>query len=130
MKTLSITTSQGEEFVNITDAVREVVRDAACTDGACVVFCPHTTAGLTINECADPDVVRDMLVALADSVPEERPWRHGEGNAPAHVKASLVGSSVTIPVHDGRLSLGTWQGVFLCEFDGPRTRGVKVQILS
>ncbi|MFC2082922.1 secondary thiamine-phosphate synthase enzyme YjbQ [Candidatus Bipolaricaulota bacterium] len=126
MKSISVLTSQQEEFQDITDLVNALVRQSSCEDGVCHVFCPHTTAGLTINECADPAVVLDMKAALASLIPDEGLWQHAEGNSPAHVKASLVGSSVMIPVVGGRLALGTWQGVFLCEFDGPRTREVWV----
>lgn len=127
MKPLTISTSQQEEFVNITDLVADIVRQSAPKDGVCIVFCPHTTAGLTINECADPAVTVDMKTAFGRLVPDEGHWRHLEGNSPAHVKASLVGSSVMIPVVAGKLKLGTWQGIFLCEFDGARTREVWVQ---
>jgi secondary thiamine-phosphate synthase enzyme len=95
-------------------------------NGAALVYCPHTTAGLTINENADPDVVRDMHDVLGRLVPCDAGYRHCEGNADSHVKASLMGSSVTIPVMDGQLQLGTWQGIYLCEFDGPRSRNVIV----
>ena len=95
-------------------------------DGVVTVFIPHTTCGVTINENADPDVVTDMLAALARMVPWEAGYRHGEGNAAAHVKASLMGFSAQVAVADGKLQLGTWQGIFLCEFDGPRVREVKV----
>ena len=93
-----------------------------------MVYCPHTTAGVTINEHADPDVARDIQDWLDEAVPRRRGWRHLEGNADGHVKAALVGSSVTIPVAEGRLLLGTWQGVFFCEFDGPRTRHLEVRV--
>jgi len=106
------------------------VRESKVAAGLCVVYVPHTTAGVTINENADPSVRRDMLMALARAVPDSLPYTHGEGNAPAHVKASLVGSSVSVVIQDGRLRLGTWQGIFLCEFDGPRERHVLVKTLS
>ena len=130
MKSLMISTSQREEFLDITDLVNDIVRESSLEDGVCFVFCPHTTAGLTINECADPAVVVDMKVAFRHLVPDEGHWQHIEGNSPAHVKASLIGSSVMIPVAGGKLRLGTWQGVFLCEFDGPRKREVWVQSVS
>ena len=95
-------------------------------DGVVTVFIPHTTCGVTINENADPDVVIDMLAALERMVPWEAGYRHGEGNSAAHVKASLMGFSVQVPVADGRLQLGTWQGIYLCEFDGPRVREVRI----
>ena len=130
MKSIAISTSQREEFVDITDRVNEIVRQSSPEDGICYVFCPHTTAGLTINECADPAVVVDMKVAFGKLVPDEGRWLHLEGNSPAHVKASLTGSSLMIPVIGGSLRLGTWQGIFLCEFDGPRTREVWVRTES
>ncbi|MEE8593178.1 MAG: secondary thiamine-phosphate synthase enzyme YjbQ [Candidatus Bipolaricaulota bacterium] len=130
MKSIAISTSQREEFVDITDRVNEIVRQSSPEDGICYVFCPHTTAGLTVNECADPAVVVDMKVAFGKLVPDEGRWLHLEGNSPAHVKASLTGSSLMIPVIGGSLRLGTWQGVFLCEFDGPRTREVWVRTES
>jgi len=130
MKSIAISTSQREEFVDITDRVNDIVRQSSPEDGICYVFCPHTTAGLTINECADPAVVVDMKVAFGELVPDEGRWLHLEGNSPAHVKASLTGSFLMIPVIAGSLRLGTWQGVFLCEFDGPRTREVWVRTES
>ena len=130
MKVLSILTSQRDEFLNITDLVNVCVQESSLEEGICFVFCPHTTAGLTINECADPAVVLDMKAAFGHLVPDEGPWRHLEGNSPAHVKATLVGSSVMVPVVEGTMKLGTWQGVFLCEFDGPRTREIWVKTTS
>lgn len=130
MKPIRISTSRREEFLLITNPVNEVVQAAGMKDGICFVFCPHTTAGLTINECADPAVAADMKAAFGRLVADEGHWQHLEGNSPAHVKASLVGSSVGIPVVNGKLKLGTWQGIFLCEFDGPRTREVWVQTWS
>lgn len=116
------------EFVNITS---EVARTIPSTfSGVCNVFCQHTTAGLTVNENADPDVIHDLLGALERLAPwKHADYRHMEGNSAAHLKASLMGSSVTVPVANGRLILGTWQSVFFCEFDGPRSRRVVVQLL-
>jgi len=122
--TISIKTSNHEQFVDITAQVQQAITEIGATDGICTVFSPHTTAGLTINEHADPDVARDILSFLRDAVQEDGAWTHAEGNSPAHVKASLLGSSVTVIVERGRLHLGTWQGIFFCEFDGPRARGV------
>ena len=122
--TISIKTSNHEQFVDITMQVQQAITEIGATDGICTVFSPHTTAGLTINEHADPDVARDILSFLRDAVQEDGAWTHAEGNSPAHVKASLLGSSVTVIVERGRLHLGTWQGIFFCEFDGPRARGV------
>ena len=130
MKVLSILTSQREEYLNITDLLNGFVQELSLEKGICFVFCPHTTAGLTINECADPAVVLDMKVAFEHLVPDGEHWQHLEGNSPAHVKASLVGSSVMVPVVEGAMKLGTWQGVFLCEFDGPRTREIWVETTS
>ena len=124
MKPISIRTRQHTEFVNITAQVREAAVALGLKDGAVTVFVPHTTAGVTINENADPDVVSDMVAALERMVPWEAGYAHGEGNAAAHVKASLMGSSVRVLVEDGALQLGTWQGIYFCEFDGPRQRQV------
>ena len=118
-----------EGFIDITGQVRRVVAAGAVQNGLCQIFVPHTTAGVTINENADPDVVADMLTALKQMVPN-LPYRHGEGNSPAHVKSSLVGCSITVPISEGRLCLGTWQGIYFCEFDGPRTRKVWVQLVG
>jgi len=122
--TINIKTSSHEQFVDITTQVQQAIMEIGSKDGICTVFCPHTTAGLTINEHADPAVAHDIISFLHDAVPEKRAWTHAEGNSPAHVKASLLGSSVAVIVERGRLHLGTWQGIFFCEFDGPRTRKV------
>jgi len=115
-------------MINITDRVRETLRENGATSGVCIVYCPHTTAGITINENADPDVVRDMLFALDKTYPDRPEFRHAEGNSAAHLKASAMGSSATILIHEGRLLLGIWQGVYFCEFDGPRKRHFYVKI--
>ena len=118
-----IETSKRSELVAVTEKVADAVREAGIGEGIVTVYVPHTTAGVTVNENADPDVARDMLAQLEEMVPWRQPfYAHGEGNSAAHVKASLMGSSVTLLVSDGRLALGTWQGGFFCEFDGPRTR--------
>jgi len=130
MEELLFETAEKEVLLDITEAVEEAVRRSGLRDGICFVFCPHTTAGLTINESADPAVRRDIVRALDRLVEDDAGWEHAEGNSPAHIKASLIGSSVTIGVSDGRLELGTWQGVFLCEFDGPRRRRVWVRTVS
>jgi secondary thiamine-phosphate synthase enzyme len=127
---LDVRTSAREEFVEITAEVGRTVRESGLDDGAALVYCPHTTAGLTINENADPDVARDMIDVMQRLVPCDAGYRHCEGNADSHVKASLMGSSVIVPVRGGELQLGTWQGVYLCEFDGPRSRSVLVSTLS
>jgi secondary thiamine-phosphate synthase enzyme len=131
MYTFEVRTTARNQFVEITDEVRAAVRRAGVKAGVCVVYCPHTTAGLTIQENADPDVVRDMLLWLGQHVPKDVPgFRHAEGNSDSHLKASLVGSSVTLIVDAGDVVLGRWQGVYFCEFDGPRTRQVYVQIIG
>lgn len=121
-----INTRQHSQMVDITAEVQRVVAESRTRDGVAHIFCPHTTAGLTINEHADPSVAADILEALEKAVPWRANYRHTEGNAAAHVKASLMGSSVTVLVEAGRLVLGTWQGIFFCEFDGPRSRRVLV----
>ncbi len=118
-----------EGFYNITDKVQETVAQSGIKDGLCVVYCPHTTAGITINENADPDVVRDMLIGLDKAFPDRAEFRHMEGNSAAHLKSSCVGVSETVIVRDGKLVLGVWQGVYFCEFDGPRTRRVFVSVV-
>ncbi len=130
MEILSVRTSGRDEMVDITGEVADAVRRAGVTTGHCVVFVPHTTAGVTINEHADPDVADDIVAALDRMVPWDGPYLHGEGNSAAHVKASLVGSSVTIAIDGGSLQLGTWQGIFFCEYDGPRTRKVWVSPIA
>ena len=130
MKTLDIRTNAREEMIDLTPEIEASVAASGVENGLCTVFVPHTTAGITINENADPDVGEDLLAALRRAVPDGAPYRHGEGNSPAHVKASLVGSSVTVIVESGRLRLGTWQGIQLCEFDGPRARKVWINIIG
>ena len=123
MRTITLKTSQRDAMIEVTDQVREYVREIGLEQGQLTVFVPHTTAGVTINENADPDVVQDMLRQLDEMVPWRQPfYRHGEGNSASHVKASMMGSSVTVLVEQGNLRLGTWQGIWFCEFDGPRTR--------
>jgi len=126
MKTFGANTHQRTEFVDITDQVAKAVAEMGVKDGVVTVFVPHTTAGITINENADPDVTADIEKALDRMVPWEAGYRHGEGNSAAHVKASLMGSSVRVIVSGGRLQLGTWQAIYFCEFDGPRSRKVFV----
>jgi secondary thiamine-phosphate synthase enzyme len=117
-----------EALVDVTAKVQAIVDQSGVRAGLCTVFVPHTTAGVTINENADPDVQHDLLLSLRRQVPDLKEFRHGEGNSTAHVKASLLGSSVTVIVEDGRLQLGTWQGIYFGEFDGPRTRKVWVRV--
>ena len=131
MDTFNVQTKRRNEFVDITEPVREALLRSGVRDGIGIVYCPHTTAAITINEHCDPDVVHDMLLWLERAVPHEQPgFLHGEGNSDSHIKASLIGSSATVVVANGDLVLGTWQGVFFCEFDGPRRRAVHVQWLG
>jgi len=123
---LTVQTREQTEFVDITSEVSASVRSSGVTDGCCLVYVPHTTAGVTINESADPAVKADILKVLNQMVPWKAAYRHSEGNSPAHIKSTLVGASQTVPIEDGRLLLGTWQGIFCCEFDGPTTRKVYV----
>lgn len=117
-------------FVDITARVKQIVRESGIDEGLCVVFCPHTTAAITINENADPDVVHDLKLALEDIFPDRRDFRHAEGNSAAHLKSSAIGASETLLVSNGSLTLGTWQGIYFCEFDGPRHRKVYVQVVG
>jgi secondary thiamine-phosphate synthase enzyme len=130
MKTIELRTRSRTEFVPIGDAVAELVAASGVREGCCLVFSPHTTAGITINENADPDVRTDMLKELNSVIPFKDDYLHTEGNSAAHIKASLMGSSATVPVSGGALRLGTWQTLYFCEFDGPRTREVWVQVIS
>jgi secondary thiamine-phosphate synthase enzyme len=130
MAVLHIETHERVQFVDVTGQVAREVAASGVRSGAALVYVPHTTAGVTINENADPSVRRDLGAALERLVPADLPFSHREGNADAHVKASLVGSSVVVPVEDGSLALGTWQGIFFCEFDGPRRRRLVVRMLN
>jgi len=127
--TFEISTRHRCELVDLTRKVQEQVSAAGLKSGLVTVYCPHTTAGITINENADPDVRRDLLFALERAVPNEG-FHHGEGNSDSHTKASMVGPSVTVIVEDGQLQLGTWQSIFFCEFDGPRRRNVWVKVIA
>ncbi|MDI6895407.1 MAG: secondary thiamine-phosphate synthase enzyme YjbQ [Bacillota bacterium] len=126
---LEVQTHARAEMVDITALVDEIVRGARVADGACMVFCPHTTAGVLVTENTDPAVLSDILNQLDRLVPVTGPYQHREGNAHAHIKAALVGCGVTVPVSGGCLALGTWQGIFLAEFDGPRRRRLRVEML-
>lgn len=128
VKEFFVRTNQQVEFAKITPRVQELVNESEITEGVCHIYIPHTTAGITINEGADPDVVRDMTNELNKIVPFEDDYHHREGNSAAHIKTSMMGSSVTTIIQNGKLLLGTWQAIFLCEFDGPRTRRVLVRI--
>jgi secondary thiamine-phosphate synthase enzyme len=128
MDHFTVHTQKRNELVDITGQVKQALGRSGIRQGLVVVYCPHTTAAVTVNEAYDPDVAHDMLLWLERAVPQAQPgFRHGEGNSDSHIKASLVGPSVTLLVEDGELVLGRWQGVFFCEFDGPRTRTVQVQ---
>ncbi|MFZ5592229.1 MAG: secondary thiamine-phosphate synthase enzyme YjbQ [Bacillota bacterium] len=130
MLTLSIQSSHREELIDITGWVNRLLAEQGEIDGLCCLFVPHTTAGIIVNEHADPTVAADVLQHLRQLVPATGSYRHLEGNSDAHIKAVLCGSSLTLPVAGGRLALGTWQGVFFCEFDGPRRRQVQVHIIK
>jgi secondary thiamine-phosphate synthase enzyme len=128
-RTLTVKTHSKTEFIDITRDIEEAIRSEGVDDGVCVVFVPHTTAAVTINESADPSVKSDILMILNKIVPWKEGYGHLEGNSPAHIKSSIIGASEVIAVEGGRLKLGTWQGVFFCEFDGPRSRKVQIRLL-
>jgi len=130
MQEIPVKTRAREEMVDITREVASTVAESGVKDGVCHLNCLHTTAAITINENADPDVKADLLMALRKVVQDGWPYAHAEGNSPAHVKSSLVGASLAIPISGGRLVLGTWQGIIFCEFDGPRSRRVTVTVVS
>jgi secondary thiamine-phosphate synthase enzyme len=125
--TLSIRTRDRSEMVDITSQVEGELRRSGLEDGVCFIYVPHTTAGITINENADPSVIADIQATLNKLIPWEGPYSHREGNSAAHIKSTLVGNSVMVLIESGRLKLGTWQGIFLCEFDGPRSRKVHIK---
>ncbi len=130
LEKISVSSKSREEFIDITGQVRQAVKKSGVGEGLCVVYVPHTTAGVTVNENADPSVSRDILAMLTRLVPRNDPdYRHVEGNSDSHVKSTLVGFSHVIPISDSSLTLGTWQGIFFCEFDGPRRRSVLVQVI-
>ncbi len=130
MTSVRVNTQKEQEFVSITRQVEDAVETMGIQNGLCVVYCPHTTAGVTINENADPDVARDLLLALEKAFPNHPEFRHAEGNSAAHARACAVGASVTVPVREGQLALGRWQGIYFCEFDGPRQRQYHIQVLG
>lgn len=129
MKTITVKTNLQTEMIDITGDIQAVLRDEKFTKGLCMLYVPHTTAAITINESADPSVKRDILMVLNQMVPWKADYHHMEGNSPAHVKSSLMGASELIAVDNGRLVLGTWQGVFYCDFDGPRTRKLHIKLI-
>lgn len=130
IKIITTNSSKRTELIDITDAIQDVVSVAHVSEGVCYVNVPHTTAAITINEGADPSVKSDMLKTLNELVPQDARYRHAEGNSDSHLKSSLVGSSISIFIENGRLVLGTWQTVYFCEFDGPRSRKVQVKIIE
>lgn len=130
MHEITVSTTKRNELVDITAKVRDAVSKSGVKEGLCVVYVPHTTAAITVNENADPDVKRDIIAALSRIVPEDAAYSHAEGNSDAHIKSSLVGCSALVPVQGGKPALGTWQCVLLCEFDGPRERKAVVHVLA
>jgi len=130
IKTLNIKSSSKTEFIDITDEIHEAVKESGVKNGICYICVPHTTAGVTINEGADPSVKRDILTTLNRLIPFEGDYRHMEGNSAAHIKSSLVGVSANVLIEDGKAILGTWQSVYFCEFDGPRHRRAIVKIIN
>jgi secondary thiamine-phosphate synthase enzyme len=130
IQTFQVRTSTQTEFIDITRSVQEALKKTGVEDGICIVFISHTTAAVTINENADPSVVHDIVMELNKIVPFKDQYHHMEGNSPAHIKASLLGCSEIVFVESGKLVLGTWQGIFFCEFDGPRNRQVHVKVIS
>jgi secondary thiamine-phosphate synthase enzyme len=129
VKYINVKSKARIEFIDITEMVQDVVKDTGIVKGVCFLFVPHTTAGITINEGADPSVQRDIVNSLSRLIPHEMNYFHREGNADAHIKSTLVGTSVHVIVEDGKLLLGTWQSIFFCEFDGPRHRRVAVKFI-
>lgn len=130
IKTIKVKTNTRTELVNITSHVKKIVDESGTKSGICYIFVPHTTAAVTINEGADPSVVRDIVSTLNEHYPQRADYHHMEGNSDAHIKTSLVGSSETIIIENGKLQLGTWQAIFFCEFDGARNRTVNVKIMG
>lgn len=129
-RTITVRSRSRQELIEITPGIHDALHEMGAGTGVCHIFVPHTTAGIIVNENADPDVASDMLDWLDSAVPQSRPFRHAEGTSPAHIKATLVGQWATIPLQDGRLALGTWQGVFLAEFDVPRSRVVVIKVVT
>jgi len=127
---ISASTKKSEEFIDITYLINEAIRKSSVQNGIATIYCPHTTAGITINENGDPDVVRDIIATLDKIFPAEGDYRHFEGNSHAHIKSSYVGVEKTIIINEGKLLLGTWQSVYFCEFDGPRNRKVFIKVIE
>jgi secondary thiamine-phosphate synthase enzyme len=127
---LTIESNRHRDFIDVTTPVQSVIQHSTVDNGICLVYSPHTTAGVTLNENADPDVLADLLAVFSDMLGDERRFHHAEGNSGGHALTSLVGPSVAVPIHNGQLSLGQWQAIYLCEFDGPRQRTIQVQVLE
>jgi secondary thiamine-phosphate synthase enzyme len=130
MKEVKVQTNSPSEMIDITSLVRAAINEQKVQNGICIIFTPHTTAAVTINENADPDVSRDVIFALEKAFPKNSQYRHKEGNSPAHVKSSLIGASEVVLIEGGQLVLGAWQSIFFCEFDGPRSRKVLISIIE
>ncbi len=130
IKEINISTSKRNELINITDEVTNLVKQSKIKQGICIVYCPHTTAAITINESADPAVQRDIIVNLSKLIPENGDYQHSEGNSDSHIKSSIIGASETLIIKDNNLILGTWQNIYFAEFDGPRQRKVIVKVLE
>lgn len=130
LRYINVRSSQRGEFIDITEKINEVIKEAGILSGICYVYVPHTTAAVTINEGADPSVLRDIQNALTRLIPQEMNYAHREGNADAHIKSSIIGTSQLVIIDDGRLVLGTWQAVYFCEFDGPRHRRVTLKLIA
>ncbi|HVO29233.1 MAG TPA: secondary thiamine-phosphate synthase enzyme YjbQ [bacterium] len=129
MQTIKVKTTEKQRMIDVTKQIQAQVKESGVTSGICTVFCPHTTAAVTLQENADPDVKLDMLDALDRAVPLKANYRHAEGNSAAHIKASMIGSSVSVFVENRKLVLGSWQAIFFCEFDGPRDRSLLVRVI-
>ncbi len=130
IKKLNVSTGKSQELLDITSMIRQIVKESGVSSGTCVIYVPHTTAGITINENADPDVRKDIIDTLEEKIPAVGTYHHAEGNAHAHIKASMMGASTSVLIESGRVVLGTWQGIFLCEFDGPRARTILVKVMA
>jgi len=130
MMTLTVKSKSRTQLIDITSEIQKVVRSSGISEGLCMLYVPHTTAAITINESADPSVATDIMMVLDEVIPWKADYRHLEGNSPAHIKSSLVGASELIIIENGSLVLGTWQGIFFCEFDGPRTRNVHTRLMK
>jgi len=130
MHRVTVKSEHKQEFIEITSRINSLIEESGVREGVCVLYTPHTTAGLTINENADPDVVHDMLLGLGKIAPQEKAYKHWELNSPAHIKSSIMGCDQNILLHKGQAALGQWQGIYFCEFDGPREREIWVQIIA